>query len=660
MTIPDLDREQSPYTGFTRTHWAHVADELLLSLRPWASEDHARILPPGKISRNGADSDGLEGFARSFLMAGARIAGENGQDPLGLADWYARGFAAGVDPDGANPWPRPDVCGQAKVEACSLALMLDRTRPWIWDRLDTLTQSRIIDWFATIIGTDYPPINWVWFRLVVLTFLRSVDERFRTGDRAEEVMADIRHDLAVHESLIRDHGWFADGPERAFDHYDTWAFAVYPLLWADMTGNDLLTDADRAVHRERLADFISDAVGLVGGDGGPLIQGRSLIYRFATAAPFWVAAAHDIPVDGSLRPGLLRRAASGELAHFLAHGVPDEDGLLNLGWFGRFEEMSQDYSGPGSPYWAAKGFLGLMLPADHQVWTAAEEPLPAETGDSLSTVDAPGWLVSRTADDGIVRVLNHGTDHANPGATTTDSAVYARIGYSTVTAPALAGEDAQQPCDSTVGVIHPQFGWSHRSGFERCDLRVVEGPGAPVGLASSLQHCHWVDVTDSSPDHGSGRAGVVHHGPDLLVTSVVREAVEVRIVQAPQGSKYPIGIAGWPLSGAGDIEASGGTGSATVILERPESSPLTSTTTGLLGDLRPSHHRAEGVSPLGPGPWIAPQVVCGPLEPGAAMAAAVVLSAAHPDQALPDSPSIREDDGRLTVVWPDGVETPIG
>ena len=54
-------------------------------------------------------------------------------------------------------------------------------------------------------------------------------------------------------------------------------------------------------------------------------------------------------------PGLLRRAASGVLRHFVDHGALEPDGLLRLGWHGGWPALRQAYSGPGSPYWAAKG-----------------------------------------------------------------------------------------------------------------------------------------------------------------------------------------------------------------------------------------------------------------------------------------------------------------
>ncbi|MGX9899107.1 DUF2264 domain-containing protein [Arthrobacter sp. SA17] len=223
---------------------------------------------------------------------------------------------------------------------------------------------------------------------------------------------DIHAGLAIHDSLYRGGGWFADGPERAYDHYVGWAFQVYPQVWALMAPDNPRVIARKAMDAERLVDFLDDAAHLVGANGAPLIQGRSLIYRFAAAAPFW---AGELAGNTRLAPGLSRRAASGMLDYFVRNGGIDSNGLLSVGWHGQYPGMKQSYSGAGSPYWAAKGMMGLALPADHRVWTAVEEPLPVEAGNTRRIIAAPGWNVSGTVADGVVRVANHGTDHANQG-----------------------------------------------------------------------------------------------------------------------------------------------------------------------------------------------------------------------------------------------------
>ena len=68
---------------------------------------HALINLPGPASRSGERSDGLEGFARTFLLAAFRMSQSDRGD---LAEWYA----TGTD-------PRSPERAQAKVEAASIA-----------------------------------------------------------------------------------------------------------------------------------------------------------------------------------------------------------------------------------------------------------------------------------------------------------------------------------------------------------------------------------------------------------------------------------------------------------------------------------------------------------------------------------------------------------
>ena len=549
LALPALDRVLSPHTGLTRDHWCAYADYLLRSAHRYGTADHANIHLPGASSAYGPRSDSLEAFARTFLLASFRIAGDP-QDTGWIAEWYARGLDAGTDPANPDRWPTPGELGQAKVEAASLAVGLALTRDVLWDKLPQRVQEQLIAWFETVIGGEYPPINWVWFQIVVETFLASVGGRFSDED--------IDAGLAIHDSLYRGHGWFADGPERAYDHYVGWAFQVYPQLWALMAPEDPRVKARKALDGERLADFLDDAAYLVGGNGAPLIQGRSLIYRFAAAAPFWVG---ELSGQTRLSPGVGRRAASGMLDYFARHGSITDDGLLSIGWHGEFAGMKQSYSGAGSPYWAAKGFLGLALPADHRVWTAVEEPLPVEAGDTRRLIAAPGWQVDGTASDGIVRIRNHGTDHANAGAAVADSPLYARLGYSTHTFPDLEPESL----DNAVVMVDAGGRLTHRTGFGFLGQRDLGG----ILAGASRAAVNWIEVDpDGGPDHGSGAKGAATPGAEVTVLSLTRGAVELRLVRVrgtSPGTPAKLRIGGWPVDAqspvAGEIRPLAGWGS---------------------------------------------------------------------------------------------------
>jgi hypothetical protein len=531
-------RETVPWD---RGDWLRLADRLLSSALPFATPGGARFVFPGRPGGYGSAIDGLEGFARTFLLAGFRIAGAGGAGLDEVIERYASGVATGTDPSSAERWVRLDEHPQAKVEAASIALILDLTRPWIWDRMAPAVQERVVDYLAPAVGDPtYPRINWVWFRLVVQTFLRSVGGPWSAAEMAE--------DLATHDTFARADGWLSDGTERAYDHYAGWALHLYPVLWSRMAGAADLAAGRRNRDVARLDRFLLDAIELIGADGSPLLQGRSLIYRFAAAAPFWAGAVAGVP---SLSAGRLRHAATSIVRHFASHGAPDGRGLLTRGWHGPWPRLAQSYSGPGSPYWACKGFLGIALPADHPVWTAPAEPLPIEGGDVLRAVRAPGWLIAGTRADGIVRVVNHGTDHAEEGSEATDSPLYARLGYSTATAPVLDESGWTAPLDQSVVLIDRAGRHSHRTGLHTLTVRVDGTGAARTGVAGSIAAAHWVEAGRPVADHGSGRLGTARPAGRITTYSIVRGSWEVRLIRVEQADPAAVRlwIGGWPIAG---------------------------------------------------------------------------------------------------------------
>ncbi|WP_431046302.1 DUF2264 domain-containing protein [Streptomyces sp. P1-3] len=440
--LPPEDRVLSPFTGLTRAHWEAVADGLLAAVRPYATPGQALILLPGaRPSVSGPRSDGLEGYARTFLLAAFRIAGAQGDDPHGLLDRYADGLASGTahpvtDPEltAAHPeaWPAVTDRGQAMVEAASVALGLRLTRPWLWDRLDDRVRERAAAWLGGALRRTPCDNNWWLFPLTVGGFLAEVGVEPDAAGRA------VDRGLERIERWWLGDGWYTDGRPRAFDHYNGWALHFYPPLHAHLAGDRRLL----ARYGPRLAGQLRAAALLFGADGAPVHQGRSLTYRFATAAAPWLGA---LTGRTPLAPGATRRLASGALRHFLDRGAAAPHGLMNLGWYGPYEPAVQPYSGPASPYWASKGFLGLLMPPDHPVWTAVEEPLPAERGDAVTPLPVPGWLIQSTAADGLVRLHNHGSDNqpgdgVRPGdGVQPDDPLYARLAYSTRTGPTPPG-----------------------------------------------------------------------------------------------------------------------------------------------------------------------------------------------------------------------------
>lgn len=470
--LPPEDRTLSPYTGWTRAHWEAVADGLLAAVEPYRSADGAVITLPGRESWSRCD--GLEGYARTFLLAAFRVAGGG---PEELLTPYARGLEAGPD-----VWQPIEDRTQPMVEAASIALSLWLTRDRLWDRLAPRTRERVAGYLAGALRHEPVDNNWWLFPAMVGGFLAAA------GVHVDEAEAAVARGLARIETWYAGDGWYADGDNRSFDHYNGWAMHLYPALLAHLEGRPLTSG--------RLRRFLEGYALTFDGDGGMLYHGRSVTYRFASAASLFAGALLE---STPLAAGQTRRVASAVLRRFLDRGALSPEGLLTLGWHGPHEPSLQAYSGSASPYWASKAFLGLLLPSDHPVWTATEEPGP--TG--LAALPGPGLVVQNTGD--VARLLNHGSQHH------VGDPLYDRYAYSTRTGPAT------EVPDNHFGLIRPDGTVTGR------------GPITPRG-AGSLGEVAW--------------AASAGEGVESL--SVIRDAVEIRVHRVGPGSR--VRQTGWALT----------------------------------------------------------------------------------------------------------------
>ncbi|WP_156724815.1 DUF2264 domain-containing protein [Streptomyces apocyni] len=554
LELPAEDRALSPHTGWVRAHWEATADQLVDAAWRWASPGGALLDLPGRSSVSGVRSDGLEGFARTFLAASTRVAGAGGEDPHGLLGRYAEGLAAGTRTPGrpdAESWPLildHHVRGQPMVESASVALGLRLSRPWLWDRLDDAVREGAEAWLRGALRHTPAPNNWYLFPLTVAGFLESVGR----GD-AETARA-IERGLGLLESWYRGDGWYADGDGRAFDHYNGWALHLYPVLHAHLAADQHLLD----VYGPRLAAHLDGFASLFGGDGGPVHFGRSLTYRFAAGA---AVAAGALTGHTPLSPGASRRILSGCLRYFIDRGAVDGDGLLTLGWHGPHEASLQPYSGPASPYWASKAFVALLAPADDPLWTATEEPAPTETEDRVLALPAPGLLIHTTAADGIARLHNHGSDDIRPhegNIAHLHDPLYGRFAYSTRTGPSAPTNTPDNHVALEVDGVQSL----------RCRIRPLgAGHGDGVAWAASAHRPVFPSGPPMVPGLRVDSMTVVRGCWELRVHRVVGAPLggsRVRLSGWATGPDEPlvsvlVGLYGWDSSGPEILRAPGGT-----------------------------------------------------------------------------------------------------
>ncbi|SEU25837.1 DUF2264 domain-containing protein [Nonomuraea wenchangensis] len=585
MPLPPPDLRLSPRTGWTRAHWEAMADRLLDAVVPYATDGFAQYRLPGSPSRSGPVSDGLEGFARTFLLAAFRIAGAGGDVPPVLLERYAEGLAAGTDPAHPCAWPPLADMSQPLVEAASIALALHETRPWLYDRLAPAVRDRVLAWLAGFLGRRTPDNNWVLFQVVVEQFLAEAGGPYEP--------AEIAAGLERIEDWYTGDGWYSDGKGKNYDYYTGWALHLYPSLWARMSGDT----ARQERYAARLRLFLERYQHFFAAGGGPVHQGRSLVYRFATVAPLWLG---ELTGASPLPPGRTRRIASGVLRHFAERGAPDEHGLLTRGWYAPFPPGTQDYSGPASPYWASKAFLGLLLPPDHPAWTAPEEAAPIDLADQVVPVPPAGWLLHATRADGVVRLLNHGSDRDRVQRRDGEpDPLYLRLAYTSHTGPDFAPGAA----DNQLAVVSPEGVPSRRRRIE------------PLAVGER--------VAASAYQDGDVR---------VVTTSVVDGPAEIRVHQVTAPAGHLVRDGGHAL--ADRLPPGTHTEGVRAVARRPDG--LTSAARGLHGFTSAGVVTGDGVNAFGPCS-ATPYVTC-PAHPGgtAVYVSLILLTAAPGEPPLPE------------------------
>lgn len=381
-------------------HWQLQARRLLEPLARLMAPGQAAIPIAGPASDHDAQADRLETFARPLTLAAHLLGSAPHPDDAALRDflaqWFRAGLLAGTDPAGPHYWGPDASYHQHHVEMGLMAIALQIAPTDLWDPLPPTGKDQVARWFGTCRGGGIVNNNHLFMSVHILEFL-GCQGYARPTDRTV-----IETHLRQLETMHRGGGWFEDGINQAFDHYNAYAFHFYGLWWVRLHGTRDPVRAQR--WREWAGLFVRDYQHFFAASGEHPAFGRSITYRFNGVNVFGLAvatASTDLPL------GRLRRLCTRNLDFFLAQPITQEQGCLAFGFTDRFEPIAEAYSCSGSPYWCAKGFAALTLPPDHPFWHAPEEPLPSERGDFAHSIPAAGLLVRGVG--GEVEILNAGS-----------------------------------------------------------------------------------------------------------------------------------------------------------------------------------------------------------------------------------------------------------
>ncbi len=377
-----------------------LAETLLSPLIGLMNPGQASLPLVGRASNHGPAADRLESFSRPALLAAHWLAADDTVprhfDRNEVATWFRAGLITGTDPSNPQYWGPTSNLHQHSVEMAALVLAMEIAPDWLWQPFSEVEKDQIAHWLGSIRGSALHRNNHLFFGVLPLCFL----QRHGYGTEADAVC--VERWLNLLESMAIGGGWFVDGSNESVDYYNAFAFHYYGPWWAMLYGDLAPERVDR--WRGWTREFLCDYTHFFAATGEHVPFGRSLTYRFAASAPFALAAKSG---DSPVPPGLARRLCMRNIEFFVPASRSQEGQALPLGWVDEFPALAEAYSCAGSPYWAAKGFAPLLLPAAHPFWTAPEELLPAEASDFSHPIPPIGMVLR--ADRGAVEMLNGGS-----------------------------------------------------------------------------------------------------------------------------------------------------------------------------------------------------------------------------------------------------------
>jgi len=385
-------------------HWQKAARQLLEPLAALMQPGQADLDIKGPASDHDAQADRLESFARPLLLAAHWLQTEPQPDDAAfreqISSWFRAGLVIGADPKSTHYWGPDANYHQHHVEIGLLTIALQIAPDQLWTPLSQDDKDLVARWLGTARGNGIVNNNHYFMGVHILEFLMQHGYG-RPTDRpiVDEFLTRL-------ELMHRGGGWFEDGINQAYDHYNAYAFHFYGLMWARLYGAGNPERANR--WREWARPFVDDYQHFFAANGEHPAFGRSISYRFNCLNVFGMTVAENCC---DLDYGMVRRLCTRNLDFFLSKPIQQEQGCLSLGWTDEFQPIMETYSCAGSPYWAAKGFAPLLIPPGHPFWNVPEKPLPAELGDHAHVIKPAGLVVRSTG--GAVEIVNAGSQISN-------------------------------------------------------------------------------------------------------------------------------------------------------------------------------------------------------------------------------------------------------
>ncbi|MBX3030117.1 MAG: DUF2264 domain-containing protein [Chloroflexi bacterium] len=365
-----------PDGASTRDAWVAMAQRLALPVLDNLAGGTLRARMPVE-QRAGVDRTAvthLEAVGRLLAGIAPWLELEPDATPEGrlrahLRELTLTGLHRALDPDS------PDALSfegerQPLVDAAYLGLAIVRA-PRLFAQLDATARDRLVERLRSTRMLEAWFNNWLMFPATIEATLAHLGEWW---DRAR-----VDYAIRQHEQWYVGDGVYRDGPEFAWDYYDS--YVIHPMLIDTLRVLRQVAGLRKGFYgreRARARRYAAIQERLIAPDGTYPLVGRSLAYRCGAFHALAQSALRD-DLPEHVTPAQVRGALTAVMTRTLdAPGTFDADGWLRIGVAGHQPGIGESYVSTGSLYMASLVLLPLGLPPSHPFWADAPTPWTAQ------------------------------------------------------------------------------------------------------------------------------------------------------------------------------------------------------------------------------------------------------------------------------------------
>lgn len=359
-----------------RAYWVAILSKMASPILTNISKEQWRRNMPMEVSPTFDKRDPGVGYLEAFgrLLAGMApwlALPDDGTDEGRVRKKFREqallGIKHGVDPRSPDYFTWRGPSSQTLVDAAHLALAFLRAPVALWEPLDPLTKSRVVEEFKLLRKIKPNESNWLLFAAMTETFLYDI------GEECAREKIDYAVNKFDTEWYVGD-GWYSDGAHFSFDHYN--GYVIHNMLVEALRHNISVDKRykemfDRAYKRmQRYAHHLER---MISPEGYYMVVGRSSTYKNAAFQPLAaVALENKLPDD--ISKGQVRAALTAVLRNIYIDKTFSPSGWLRMGVVGDLQQNLADYyTNAGSMYVASLSFLPLGLSANDEFWTCNPE-----------------------------------------------------------------------------------------------------------------------------------------------------------------------------------------------------------------------------------------------------------------------------------------------